>query len=55
MKVNCLLQSSFGCIPPQDFTLQQDIVKIFRLKIKPAKFKKITLSSGIYIIYIYFV
>ncbi|XP_053549099.1 probable ATP-dependent DNA helicase HFM1 [Bombina bombina] len=30
MKVNCLIQAQFGCIPVQDFSLTQDIAKIFR-------------------------
>ncbi|XP_030062595.1 putative ATP-dependent DNA helicase HFM1 [Microcaecilia unicolor] len=30
MKVNCLIQACLGCIPIQDFSLTQDIAKIFR-------------------------
>nr|XP_033772271.1 probable ATP-dependent DNA helicase HFM1 [Geotrypetes seraphini] len=30
MKVNCLFQAHLGCIPIQDFSLTQDIAKIFR-------------------------
>ncbi|KAG8436718.1 hypothetical protein GDO86_007706, partial [Hymenochirus boettgeri] len=30
MKVNCLIQAQLGCIPVQDFSLTQDISKIFR-------------------------
>ncbi|KAM4722895.1 putative ATP-dependent DNA helicase HFM1 [Rhinophrynus dorsalis] len=30
MKVNCLIQAQLGCIPVQDFSLTQDIAKIFR-------------------------
>ncbi|XP_075040145.1 putative ATP-dependent DNA helicase HFM1 [Mixophyes fleayi] len=30
MKVNCLIQAQFGCIPVQDFSLTQDMAKIFR-------------------------
>jgi len=30
MKVNCLIQASLGCLPVQEFALNQDIQKIFR-------------------------
>ncbi|KAI6658705.1 ATP-dependent DNA helicase HFM1-like [Oopsacas minuta] len=30
MKVNCLIQATLGCIPFQDFTLTQDVQRIFR-------------------------
>ena len=30
MKVNCLIQATLGCIPFQDFTLSQDVQRIFR-------------------------
>nr|XP_006818661.1 PREDICTED: probable ATP-dependent DNA helicase HFM1-like [Saccoglossus kowalevskii] len=30
MKVNCLIQAAFGCLPVQDFALAQDTNKIFR-------------------------
>ncbi|XP_063795986.1 probable ATP-dependent DNA helicase HFM1 isoform X3 [Pseudophryne corroboree] len=30
MKVNCLIQAQFGCILVQDFSLTQDMAKIFR-------------------------
>ncbi|NXU54880.1 HFM1 helicase, partial [Turnix velox] len=30
MKINCLIQAQLGCIPVQDFTLTQDIGRIFR-------------------------
>ncbi|XP_075471666.1 putative ATP-dependent DNA helicase HFM1 isoform X2 [Ascaphus truei] len=30
MKVNCLIQAQLGCIPIQDFSLTQDMAKIFR-------------------------
>ncbi|XP_062506983.1 probable ATP-dependent DNA helicase HFM1 isoform X2 [Corticium candelabrum] len=30
MKVNCLIQATFGCLPVTDFSLSQDVVKIFR-------------------------
>ena len=29
-KINCLIQAQLGCLPLQDFTLQQDTNKIFR-------------------------
>ncbi|XP_059584027.1 probable ATP-dependent DNA helicase HFM1 isoform X3 [Alligator mississippiensis] len=37
MKVNCLIQAQLGCIPIQDFTLTQDIGKIFRNGIRVTK------------------
>ncbi|XP_054836336.1 probable ATP-dependent DNA helicase HFM1 [Eublepharis macularius] len=37
MKVNCLIQAQLGCIPIQDFTLTQDIGKIFRNGIRITK------------------
>ncbi|XP_013911972.1 PREDICTED: probable ATP-dependent DNA helicase HFM1 [Thamnophis sirtalis] len=37
MKVNCLIQAQLGCIPIQDFTLTQDIGKIFRNGIRLTK------------------
>ncbi|XP_063284129.1 probable ATP-dependent DNA helicase HFM1 [Pelobates fuscus] len=30
MKVNCLIQAQLGCLPVQDFSLTQDMAKIFR-------------------------
>ncbi|XP_074859384.1 putative ATP-dependent DNA helicase HFM1 [Carettochelys insculpta] len=37
MKVNCLIQAQLGCIPVQDFTLTQDISKIFRNGLRVTK------------------
>nr|KAG5687281.1 hypothetical protein BaRGS_001946 [Batillaria attramentaria] len=31
MKVNCLIQAGLGCLPVQDFSLSQDLMKIFRV------------------------
>ncbi|XP_056379143.1 probable ATP-dependent DNA helicase HFM1 [Hyla sarda] len=37
MKVNCLIQAQLGCLPVQDFSLTQDMAKIFRQGIRVAK------------------
>ncbi|XP_078075341.1 putative ATP-dependent DNA helicase HFM1 [Mustelus asterias] len=37
MKVNCLIQAQFGCIPVQEFTLTQDIAKIFKCGVRVTK------------------
>ncbi|KAL8568763.1 hypothetical protein ACOMHN_054550 [Nucella lapillus] len=31
MKVNCLVQAGLGCLPVQDYSLSQDLLKIFRV------------------------
>ncbi|ESP01500.1 hypothetical protein LOTGIDRAFT_139720, partial [Lottia gigantea] len=31
MKVNCLVQASFGCLPIHDYSLTNDVTKIFRV------------------------
>ncbi|XP_071950834.1 probable ATP-dependent DNA helicase HFM1 [Antedon mediterranea] len=31
LKVNCLIQATLGCLPVQEFALQQDVLKIFRV------------------------
>nr|DBA18086.1 TPA: hypothetical protein GDO54_016376 [Pyxicephalus adspersus] len=38
MKVNCLIQAQLGCIPVQDFSLTQDMAKIFRHGIRVTKY-----------------
>ncbi|XP_018415798.1 PREDICTED: probable ATP-dependent DNA helicase HFM1 [Nanorana parkeri] len=38
MKVNCLLQAQLGCIPVQEFSLTQDMAKIFRHGIRVTKY-----------------
>ncbi|KAM4642183.1 putative ATP-dependent DNA helicase HFM1 [Discoglossus pictus] len=38
MKVNCLIQTQLGCIPVQDFSLTQDMAKIFRHGIRITKY-----------------
>uniref|UniRef100_A0ABM5G8Q2 DNA 3'-5' helicase n=1 Tax=Pogona vitticeps TaxID=103695 RepID=A0ABM5G8Q2_9SAUR len=45
MKVNCLIQAQLGCIPIQDFTLTQDIGKIFRNGIRVTKWLSEFLAS----------
>ncbi|XP_061489630.1 probable ATP-dependent DNA helicase HFM1 isoform X3 [Rhineura floridana] len=45
MKVNCLIQAQLGCIPMQDFTLAQDIGKIFRSGIRVTKWLSEFLAS----------
>ncbi|XP_044288180.1 probable ATP-dependent DNA helicase HFM1 [Varanus komodoensis] len=45
MKVNCLIQAQLGCIPIQDFTLTQDISKIFRNGIRVTKWLSEFLAS----------
>ncbi|XP_019386674.1 PREDICTED: probable ATP-dependent DNA helicase HFM1 isoform X2 [Crocodylus porosus] len=45
MKVNCLIQAQLGCIPIQDFTLTQDIGKIFRTGIRVTKWLSDFLAS----------
>nr|XP_028588650.1 probable ATP-dependent DNA helicase HFM1 isoform X2 [Podarcis muralis] len=45
MKVNCLIQAQLGCIPIQDFTLTQDIGKIFRNGIRLTKWLSEFLAS----------
>ncbi|XP_060089016.1 probable ATP-dependent DNA helicase HFM1 [Heteronotia binoei] len=45
MKVNCLIQAQLGCLPIQDFTLTQDIGKIFRNGIRVTKWLSEFLSS----------
>ncbi|XP_069823753.1 probable ATP-dependent DNA helicase HFM1 [Dendropsophus ebraccatus] len=37
MKVNCLIQAQLGCLPVQDFSLTQDMAKIFRHGTRVAK------------------
>ncbi|XP_060685587.1 probable ATP-dependent DNA helicase HFM1 [Hemiscyllium ocellatum] len=37
MKVNCLIQAQLGCIPVQEFTLTQDIAKIFKCGVRVTK------------------
>ncbi|XP_068095919.1 probable ATP-dependent DNA helicase HFM1 isoform X3 [Hyperolius riggenbachi] len=37
MKVNCLIQAQLGCIPVQEFSLTQDMTKIFRQGIRVTK------------------
>ncbi|XP_071110692.1 probable ATP-dependent DNA helicase HFM1 [Haliotis cracherodii] len=37
MKTNCLMQAQFGCLPIQDFSLSQDVLKIFRVGQRVAK------------------
>ncbi|XP_053326283.1 probable ATP-dependent DNA helicase HFM1 [Spea bombifrons] len=37
MKVNCLIQAQLGCIPVQDFSLTQDMAKIFRHGVRVTK------------------
>ncbi|XP_073427861.1 probable ATP-dependent DNA helicase HFM1 [Dendrobates tinctorius] len=38
MKVNCLIQAQLGCLPVQDFSLMQDMAKIFRHGTRVAKY-----------------
>ncbi|XP_077134788.1 putative ATP-dependent DNA helicase HFM1 isoform X2 [Ranitomeya variabilis] len=38
MKVNCLIQAQLGCLPVQDFSLTQDMAKIFRHGTRVAKY-----------------
>ncbi|XP_044884213.1 probable ATP-dependent DNA helicase HFM1 isoform X1 [Mauremys mutica] len=45
MKVNCLIQAQLGCIPIQDFTLTQDIGKIFRHGLRVTKWLSDFLAS----------
>nr|XP_056700724.1 probable ATP-dependent DNA helicase HFM1 [Euleptes europaea] len=45
MKVNCLIQAQLGCLPIQDFTLTQDIGKIFRNGIRVTKWLSEFLAS----------
>ncbi|KAJ6655838.1 hypothetical protein lerEdw1_004703 [Lerista edwardsae] len=45
MKVNCLIQAQLGCIPIQDFTLTQDIGKIFRNGVRVTKWLSEFLAS----------
>ncbi|XP_019357137.1 PREDICTED: probable ATP-dependent DNA helicase HFM1 isoform X3 [Gavialis gangeticus] len=45
MKVNCLIQAQLGCIPIQDFTLTQDIGRIFRTGIRVTKWLSDFLAS----------
>ncbi|KAM9129912.1 putative ATP-dependent DNA helicase HFM1 [Pangshura tecta] len=45
MKVNCLIQAQLGCIPIQDFTLTQDISKIFRHGLRVTKWLSDFLAS----------
>ncbi|XP_075792611.1 putative ATP-dependent DNA helicase HFM1 isoform X2 [Pelodiscus sinensis] len=45
MKVNCLIQAQLGCIPIQDFTLTQDIGKIFRNGLRVTKWLSEFLTS----------
>ncbi|XP_042322051.1 probable ATP-dependent DNA helicase HFM1 isoform X2 [Sceloporus undulatus] len=45
MKVNCLIQAQLGCIPIQDFTLTQDIGKIFRSGVRLSKWLSEFLAS----------
>ncbi|XP_067665183.1 probable ATP-dependent DNA helicase HFM1 [Haliotis asinina] len=37
MKTNCLMQAQFGCLPIQDFSLSQDVLKIFRVAQRVSK------------------
>ncbi|GFS09815.1 HFM1, ATP-dependent DNA helicase homolog [Elysia marginata] len=37
MKVNCLIQAQLSCLPVQDFSLSQDMAKIFRVGQRVAK------------------
>ncbi|GFN76875.1 ATP-dependent DNA helicase mer3 homolog, partial [Plakobranchus ocellatus] len=37
VKVNCLIQAQLGCLPIQDFSLSQDMAKIFRVGQRVAK------------------
>ncbi|XP_019473984.1 probable ATP-dependent DNA helicase HFM1 isoform X2 [Meleagris gallopavo] len=46
MKVNCLIQAHLGCIPVQDFTLTQDIGKIFRNGIRVTRWLSDFLASS---------
>uniref|UniRef100_G1KUQ1 Probable ATP-dependent DNA helicase HFM1 n=1 Tax=Anolis carolinensis TaxID=28377 RepID=G1KUQ1_ANOCA len=48
MKVNCLIQSQLGCLPIQDFTLTQDIGKIFRSGTRLTKWLSEFLASREY-------
>nr|XP_060627567.1 probable ATP-dependent DNA helicase HFM1 [Anolis sagrei ordinatus] len=48
MKVNCLIQSQLGCFPIQDFTLTQDIGKIFRSGTRLTKWLSEFLASREY-------
>ncbi|XP_034635931.1 probable ATP-dependent DNA helicase HFM1 [Trachemys scripta elegans] len=45
MKINCLIQAQLGCIPIQDFTLTQDIGKIFRHGVRVTKWLSDFLAS----------
>ncbi|XP_053099284.1 probable ATP-dependent DNA helicase HFM1 isoform X2 [Hemicordylus capensis] len=46
MKVNCLVQAQLGCIPIQDFTLTQEIGKIFRNGVRLTKWLSEFLASN---------